>query len=500
MTYRSFCYTDWLNEFMTNPAPMKSEYVDLLVEEVAQGGADVLMYSPNGQTVVYPSDVWPGMWDRLDDDPAAAFGTLANDPDERVEEHEVVVRQMRDYALAGNDILSQITQSCRRRNLASGISVRMNDTHGYQWGRCYLISDFYYDNPHLRVESPYITLNYEHKEVRDHYHALIEELVHRYSFNVLDLDFVRNPFCLPPGRGRELSHVMTDFIATVRDLLRSSGKDIQLLLRLPGAPDTSMYYGFNAGEIVDRQLADGIAIAYHLHGTWSAPVQAWREITGDTVALYTCGDYFADTREGLPDRILGLEPELMRGLAASSLAAGADGVYWFNFVCARQAKTVRLMDKPAERDQCRPCFEVTGQSDSLETLSKYPCIYEPYSATRHIGGYDPPCALPVSVLAQQSRAIEICIAPVPAHAKVTAVVTARTDNKILPGQLLLRTVNNHELLLQGVVSDLDGHHRTITWDVPTELLPGCTVDLCVYNAGTSAIHVVGVELHMDPNT
>ena len=73
--YRSFCYDDWLCEFMVNPSPMEPKYLDMLVDEAAKGGADVLVMNPGGQTTTHPSKVWQTMWKAYAaGDREAAFG------------------------------------------------------------------------------------------------------------------------------------------------------------------------------------------------------------------------------------------------------------------------------------------------------------------------------------------------------------------------------------------------------------------------------------------
>jgi len=97
-----------------------------------------------------------------------------------------------------------------------------------------------------------------------------------------------------------------------------------------------------------------------------------RKVVGDRVAIYASGDYFADTREKLPARELGLHANLMRGFAAGQLANGADGIYWFNFVVVREATIKGFRDKPVSRDAIRPEFEAIGGCNTLAALRGKP--------------------------------------------------------------------------------------------------------------------------------
>jgi hypothetical protein len=62
LAYRSFCYDDWLCEFMVNPSPLEPKHLNMLVEEAAGGGADVLVMNSVGMTASHPSKVWQTMW------------------------------------------------------------------------------------------------------------------------------------------------------------------------------------------------------------------------------------------------------------------------------------------------------------------------------------------------------------------------------------------------------------------------------------------------------
>ncbi len=90
--------------------------VDGMVDEVAEGGADLMLINPNGQTgrANYPSRVWQTYWDGRDE----IGGGLA---------------QMKNLADHGCDYLKRALDRCRHRGIGAGVSIRMNDAHG---GHC----------------------------------------------------------------------------------------------------------------------------------------------------------------------------------------------------------------------------------------------------------------------------------------------------------------------------------------------------------------------------
>lgn len=495
MKYRSFCYTDWLNEFMTNPSPMKPEYIDMLLDEVKASGSDVFVFNPNGQTVVYPSDVWQTMWDRYLKNPATAFGEISEDKDDFVCEHEAMMHQMLDLKNAGCDIMERVTVGCKKRNLACGISLRMNDVHGHQWGKCYLISDFWFDNPQLRNPAPYITLNYEHAQVREHYLKLIREIIQRYEFDVLDLDFLRNPTCFPENQGRKLAPVMTEFFQEVKQEINHSKKNIKLMVRTVADPNLALFYGFDIKTLSDKNLIDGVVPGNHLHSTWMCPIKKIRECVGDSIAIYPSSDYFADTRENLPDRIMGLEKELMRGFAASQLATGADGIYWFNYVVVRQANTLRLMDKPKHRDECRPCFEAIGEGNGLKNLRSLPKTYIVPSINANVGYYDSPVEIPADLIPWQSRKFSLYLSEEPTLSKAVLKIMIKSESS-RPEMIELRSFNGNVLPQRVSISALENNIYAASYSIPISLLNNGKNAFVITN-GESKNRIIGADINVE---
>ena len=113
---------------------MEPKYLDLLVDEAASGGADVLVMNPNGQTTAHPSKVWQTMWKAY----AAGDKKAAlphPDPDA-----EAFLKELSRFAERKIDYLAYIFAACRRRGIATGVSIRMNDIHGSE--RNFLVVTF----------------------------------------------------------------------------------------------------------------------------------------------------------------------------------------------------------------------------------------------------------------------------------------------------------------------------------------------------------------------
>ena len=135
---------------MVNPSPLEPKHLDMLVDEAAGGGADVLVMNSVGMTASHPSKVWQTMWKAYAaGDREAAFGSI---PPAEVPDHEAMLKELTRFAERKIDYLAYTFASCRRRGIATGASIRMNDVHGSGWGRNYLVSDFWLENQRLWLQ------------------------------------------------------------------------------------------------------------------------------------------------------------------------------------------------------------------------------------------------------------------------------------------------------------------------------------------------------------
>ena len=424
--FRSFCYDDWLCEFIVNPSPLEPKYLDMLVDEAASGGADVLVMNSVGMTASHPSKVWQTMWKAYAaGDREAAFGSI---PQAEVPEHEAMLKELTRFAELKIDYLAYTFASCRRRGIATGVSIRMNDVHGLGWGRNYLVSDFWLENQHLGFRSYF---DYSHPPVREYFMKLIREMIEDYDIDVLDLDFWRNPYCFPEdGKVDEHCDTMTAFVREVHERIQESKKKITLLVKIPSSVAVARQQGFDVERWAGEGLVDGVILGGYLHAAWSASVPEFRQIVGDDVAVYVAGDYFADTRERLPRANWACQANLMRGFAAGHLADGADGIYWFNFVVVREAGIKRLCDKPPNRDFTRPQFEAIGQCNTLAALRGTPKTYVANNITLYQHEFDRPSQLPVSLQPAEEHTFELLLAKEPQSAEVLVAVVLRAEMKV----------------------------------------------------------------------
>ena len=218
-----------------------------------------------------------------------------------------------------------------------GVTVRMNDMHGYpEWPDSPMFSEFYRSHQEYQLTGPLIrgyaarALNFEHAAVRDHYLALITELITEYDVEVLELDFLR--FVAYFDRSNLEAHrkIMTEFIADVRRLLERQDRKVYFMPRIAATPGGARELGFDPQAWAEQNLVDGITVGMFLSSGWEIPVDRFRKLVGDEVAIYVSTDSIGHHWDGLPRQLISTDPELLRGFAAGYSTLGADGIELFN--------------------------------------------------------------------------------------------------------------------------------------------------------------------------
>ncbi|MCF7855563.1 MAG: hypothetical protein K9N51_12245 [Candidatus Pacebacteria bacterium] len=352
---------------------MRPADVDGMVDEVADGGADLMLINPNGHTarVNYPSRVWQSYWDGRED----ISGGVA---------------RMKHLADQGCDYLQRALERCRQKGIGAGVSIRMNDTHNTPWPDDPVHSDFYREHPEWRIAIPYrdsgdyatvYPMDYRQPEVPAYVLALIREIVNDYKPDALELDFMRFPGYFPVGEGRKNSVIMT---GVVREVRKMAGKDIFLTARVPVTPGAALDYGLDVADWAREGLVDGIVVTAHFNTAWDIDMNMWRRVVGEDVVLYAGTESCAYSPEGSRNWIMGLDEQLLRGYAAANYAKGADGIAIFNFFCAR------------EWTGREPLFNAIGQLGDPAGLRGKAKTYTITAAagTWHLGESDGPLQVP----------------------------------------------------------------------------------------------------------
>jgi hypothetical protein len=366
ITYRVIYNQDASHLFSRTIEPITPAHVDEMVDEVAQGGAELMLINPNCQRVNYPSNVWQTFWDGIEPGTGQA-------------DNLALIMQKKRLADQGCNYLTRALERCRQAGMASGVSVRMNDTHGTPWPDSDALSDFYTQHSEWRLPGNYMSdgpyaviqaLDYRQPEVREHYLALIRELVSDYSFEVLELDFMRSPHFFPQDTADQYCDVMTGFVREVRQLLPDG---MSLLARVAVTPAAACDLGLDAAAWAREDLVDGIVVTAHFTTAWDMDLGAFRRLVGDDIALYPGVEFWGYCVDGLQG-VMGLDETLLRGFAAAQYAGGADGIYLFNFFVAQEtgreplfAALGQLGDPDGLRGKAKTYCLMAGSIDGLYT-------------------------------------------------------------------------------------------------------------------------------------
>jgi len=398
-----FYNQDTSNLFYTTPHPITPADVDHMVDEVAEGGATVMLINANAQRAAFRSRVLTPLWEGYAPGNRAWFGGV---DEASIPAREHFIAQTQRLDAQGCNYLTRALDRCRARGIGAGVSIRLNDMHDALVPDSHLHNAFYLAHPELRLAEAHRGwgghgLDFAHAAVRDFTLAYLEEIVSDYSLQWLELDFLRFAQFLRRGDGEPDPAPLTDLVRRARDLQRRHRPDARLMLRVAAHPAACRGLGTDVGAWAREGLFDELVVSNFLHTGWKFPVEDFRAWTGGRVPIHGGCDFIVDELFRPDSRRLSTDPQLVHGFAAAARAAGADGVYFFNFFCAREAKP------PQE-----PVFAALRACGDEDALLSQPKIY-----LQDAAGCSPetdlPATVPVTCGAEGSRRFTWSVMPQP---------------------------------------------------------------------------------------
>jgi len=173
-------------------------------------------------------------------------------------------------------------------------------------------------------------------EVRRHRLDHLREVCERYDWDGVELDWQRHPFHLPEEEAHRLRYTLTDLQRAARQLTRDigerRGRPLHLAVRVAGTLETCASIGYDLPAWVEEDLCDIVIPAGAAATDPSLDMAAFVELCRPRgIAVYGGFD------GALPDPWVGPEEGARkdrlrtRAIASRYLAAGADGVYAFNW-------------------------------------------------------------------------------------------------------------------------------------------------------------------------
>ncbi len=359
------------------------------VDEVAEAGVTTFLFNPNpSQKGVYPAGV-AGMFSY--DFP----GTPGFIPSERDSMYRHFNDNLQLLLKDSLDPVGMIVDRARLRGMESFLTVRMNDLHDVDNPSSPLLGDFWKSHPEYRVGGyegwGAYALNYAVPAVREYYCALVRELCERYPVDGIELDFMRFPYYFPRDSANSPScaSVMTRFVEQVRAMTRDAGNrrgmPILLSVRVPSSPAASAYVGLDPAAWSRRGLIDFITVAPFLSTEPDMRIAEYRSSCGN-IPIYGCLEYTCGERM--------MTVEEVRAASALFYAAGADGIYSFNYFCAREGGQ-------------EPAFSVFHDVADPAALGRMDKVYTLSAAKYPIPRVSLPAPLPLNIRKEEVRSIPL---------------------------------------------------------------------------------------------
>ncbi|MEE3365652.1 MAG: hypothetical protein VX304_08390 [Planctomycetota bacterium] len=331
------------------PVRLTVEDLREAIREVSFEGSqvDTVLLCVNAQVMYYPTKV------------GTMLGSLATPEEKKKLPRNIQqwISNLNHFVDRGIDPWAVMVAEAKRQKREVLLSFRMNDGHD----GVHLETRFWRDNKKFHCFDPDQghTLNYGHKEVRDHMFLLIQEAVRRYDCDGIELDFNRFPILFKGGTTTERIAKMNSFVRRLRTMLDAEGKKRKRRLVLGVRPPTENYdvpatyqgsrkVGCDPVAWARNGWIDFVTVSRFLSVTFDLPVAPWKKLITE-VPVYGCIE-IVDKKNGVA-----LTPRQYRRAAQHIWSEKADGVYLFNFLITREGST-------------EPAFEVLNQIGSPDVV------------------------------------------------------------------------------------------------------------------------------------
>ena len=257
--------------------------------------------------------------------------------------HRQIVKDLHEL---GTDPLKITEKFCRRNNFEFFVSLRCNDTHdtSHRPDRPHSrFSQYKRDHPEYLMGSyykrpPYCSwsaVDFTHKEVREHFLAMIRELLTNYEVDGIELDFCRHlQYFKSVAWGGTASQqeiaMMTSCMREIRNMAEEIGRKrsrpILIAARLPDSAGYSKAVGLDIESWMREKLIDIYIGSFYLRfNYWRTSVELAHKYG---VKFYASMD---ESRIRTSDWAFSRTTLATdRARQAAALAAGVDGIYYFN--------------------------------------------------------------------------------------------------------------------------------------------------------------------------
>jgi len=468
------------------PDDMTLAGLHAFVDQYAGSAVTHLFLCPNAMRASFRSRSRDAIWDPVDGkEPQGMWPQNAKRLDE-----------------AGLDPYKIWISRCREKGVSPWLSMRMNDVHSVDEPGNFMHSSLWRAHPeYWRVPNgsagPWVNraMNYAHAAVREHQMAFVRELLERYDPDGLELDWMRFGYHLTPGREREESGILTDFVRHVRSLTRDwskkRGHPIRLSVRVPAHPDGASGLGMDAVLWANEHLVDMIApCPFWSSSDFDIPVELWHERLGTATERVTVAPGIEHNARPWPGgTAVANDLAALRGFAASAYHRGADSLYLFNWMDSQTRPVPASEYSLLLRDGL-------SRPGVLKAPRRHPVCYRDTVPS----GFPNGAQLPADARGEGS--FRIHVGPGPDSGKVWAIAgLAQRDGvaeacfeAALDGRRLGAAENVENL--QGFGG---GTVRAVRFACPLDAVKGGYNKLCLRQVdGSVAGRIVWVEIRLEP--
>ena len=213
------------------------------------------------------------------------------------------------------------------------------------------------------------------QEIREHKVKVLGEVMRKYDFDGLDIDFERHTPILPVGRQWELREHITEFMRMLRQetlqIAKEQNRVVMLSARVPDCLKGCKEDGLDIWTWIEEDLVDCLTLGSR---SFDVKAEEFRELSNE-IQLYGCYDPH-HTVDGYTFPSL----ETIRGIAYSYLQRGADAMEYFNWTGEGAKELVAFYVDKYSMDKALNGFvewsndDFTGMNDR-EFLSKQDKTY-----------------------------------------------------------------------------------------------------------------------------
>ena len=247
---------------------------------------------------VYNSDITPRkrIWgfDKWADNGTDIFATALKEGKKRVKE---------------NILVSRVSEVCREDDT---VAIKARKEHPDWFIKCWTFRG---------------TLNYANSAVREYKIRQHKEVMEKYDFDGLEIDFARHTPFLPPGKQWENRESITEYLRGLREMTleleKKKGKPVLLGARIADCVFGCHMDGIDIEKIIEENLVDFIIAGDR---SLSTDLEGYKDLIKDKpIKVYPCFDAHHES-----DGYSHADMKVYRGVFSSWIKQGADGIVLFN--------------------------------------------------------------------------------------------------------------------------------------------------------------------------